>query len=202
MKKTSMKKMFISGALALSCLLTATTGALASEKANDKIVVWDGAEVVKNQTGKMTFTKDVKVYKKDKEGNFVSLVVPKGNFFRVYDIEKYNGERYYNMSSGYRVKSTKMVVFKEVPLEIRRSFYENPVSINISRNPVIVNYNNADANTFDVPRTKYLKYGEIISTKGTTWFDTPQGSGDSAEGYEIVDTTNIKLVEASALKLK
>lgn len=202
MKKTSMKKVIISGALALSCLLTATTGTLASEKVSEKIAVWDGAEVVKHQTGKMTFTKDVKVYKKDKEGNFVSLVVPKGNFFRVYDIEKYNGESYYNMSSGYRVKATKMVVFKEVPLEIRRSFYENPVSINISRNPVIVNYNNADANTFDVPRTEYLKYGEIISTKGTTWFDIPQGSGDSAEAYEIVDTTNIKLVEASELKLK
>jgi len=192
-----MKKVIISGAIALSCLLTASTGVLASEKASDKIAVWDGAEVVKNQTGKMTFTKDVKVYKKDKEGKFVSLVVPKGNFFRVYDIEKYNGERYYNMSSGYRVKATNMVVFKEVPLEIRSSFFENPVSINISRNsPVVVNYNNADANTFDVLQTKPVKYGEIISTKGTAEFDM---SGDSAEAYEIVDTTNIKLVEKSEI---
>ena len=98
-----MKKVIISGALALSCLFTATTGTevLASQKAT----VWDGAEVVKHQTGKMTFSKDVKVYKKNPEGKFVSLVVPKGrDFFRVYDVEKYGGDTYYWMSSGYRVK--------------------------------------------------------------------------------------------------
>lgn len=117
--------------------------------------MWDGAEVGKSQTGKMTLTKDVKVYKKNKEGKFESFVVPKGNFFRVYDVEKYGGETYYWMSSGYRVQETGLVVFKEMPLETRREFFKDPVSVNISRNPVNVTYDNA-AETFKTSTLSFL----------------------------------------------
>ena len=49
----------------------------------------------------------------------------KGNYFRVYDIEKYDGKVYYWMSGGYRVQSTNLVVFKEVPMNLRVSFFDN-----------------------------------------------------------------------------
>ena len=49
------------------------------------------------------------------------------------------------MSSGYRVKKTDLFVFKAMPIEIRREFFGNPVSVNISRNPIDVTYDNADA---------------------------------------------------------
>jgi len=95
-------------------------------------VMHDGAEVVKGQTGKMTFTKDIKVYKKNPNGTFDSLVVKRNNFFRTYDIEKYDGKTFYQMGQ-YRVQATDLVVFKEVPLKIRASFYQNPSYININR---------------------------------------------------------------------
>ncbi|MFJ7406790.1 MULTISPECIES: hypothetical protein [unclassified Lysinibacillus] len=95
-------------------------------------VMHDGAEVVKGQTGKMTFTKDIKVYKKNPNGTFDSLVVKRNNFFRTYDIEKYDGKTFYQMGQ-YRVQATDLVVFKEVPLKIRTSFYQNPTYININR---------------------------------------------------------------------
>lgn len=96
-------------------------------------VNWDGAQVVKDQTGKMTFTKDVKVYKKNVNGTYSSMIVKRNNFFRVYNIEKYDNKSFYWMSSGYRVQATDLVVFKEVPFEIRSSLYKNPGYIVINR---------------------------------------------------------------------
>ena len=48
-------------------------------------VIWDGAEIVEGQTGKMTFKKDVKVYKKLPNGQFESFLV-KQNLILEYDI--------------------------------------------------------------------------------------------------------------------
>ncbi|QUG43645.1 hypothetical protein KD050_10670 [Psychrobacillus sp. INOP01] len=85
----------------------------------DAKVIWNGSEIVEDQRGKMTFTKDVKVYKKLPNGQFESLVVKRNNYFRVYDIEnQYSTKPYYWMSGGYRVQATNLVIFKEVPYEI------------------------------------------------------------------------------------
>lgn len=89
-------------------------------------VIWDKSEIVERQSGKMSFIKDVKIYKPMADGTFTSMIAKKNNFFRVYDIEKYNGKVYYWMSSGYRIEATDLVTFKAVPMEIRASFYENP----------------------------------------------------------------------------
>ena len=83
-------------------------------------VVWDGAEIVKGQTGKMTFSKDVKIYKKNVDGTFTSLVVKKGQFYRVYGHEYSTVGKVYNMSGGYRVQVTDLVIYKEVPLAIQQ----------------------------------------------------------------------------------
>jgi len=83
-------------------------------------VIWDGAEIVEDQNGKMTFKKDVKVYKKLPNGQFESLVVKRNNFFRVYNVEKYNNQTYYWMSSGYRVQATDLVIYKEVPSDVKQ----------------------------------------------------------------------------------
>lgn len=192
-----MKKTIISGALALSCLF-ATAITETDVLANEKSTVWDGAEIVKNQTGKMTFSKDVKVYKKNAKGKFVSLVVPKGDFFKVYDVEKYGGETFYWMSSGYRVKKTDLVVFKAIPIEIRGKFFKNPVSVNISRNPIDVTYTNADAvSTPPEKQKRNVPYGEVLNLYGDCClqsYHTPKmGDGDM---YKFNDPTDIKLVEA------
>lgn len=92
--------------------------------------LYDGAEVVKGQTGKMTFKKDIKVYKRNPNGTFDSLVVKRNNFFRTYDIEKYDGKVFYQMGQ-YRVQATDLVAFKEVPIKIRSSFYQNPTYIKL-----------------------------------------------------------------------
>lgn len=83
-------------------------------------VIWDGAEIVEDQNGKMTFKKDVKVYKKLPNGKFESLVVKRNNFFRVYNTQSYNNKTYYWMSSGYRVQVTDLVIYKEVPYEVKQ----------------------------------------------------------------------------------
>lgn len=87
-------------------------------------VIWDGAEVVEDQTGKMTFKKDVKVYKKLPNGQFESLLVKRNNYFRVYGVEhSYRNQlplTYYLMSGGYRVQATDLVIYKEVPYDVQQ----------------------------------------------------------------------------------
>ena len=138
----------------LVILLLIGVGFFSSELSThaEEKVMWDGAEVVKDQTGKMAFTKDIKVYKKDSSGKFVSMTVKKGNYLRVYDIEKYGGKVYYWMSSGYRVLATDLVVFKEVPMNLRFHLYRytNWDMIVSSREGILNN-------------TK--KYGEILKDK-------------------------------------
>ena len=128
-----------------------------SAKAEEK-VIWAGAEVVKDQSGKMTFTKDVKVYKKDSSGKFVSMVVKKDNYLRVYDVEKYDGKVYYWMSSGYRVQSTNLVVFKDVPMNLRVSFFKNPGWIVTNEKGVLQN------------KKMYGALLENYEVRGPEWF--------------------------------
>ncbi|AVK82587.1 hypothetical protein C3943_02990 [Lysinibacillus sp. B2A1] len=123
-----MKKLFI-------VLLAAFVFAVVNPTKSEAKVMYDGAEVVKGQTGKMTFKKDIKVYKKNSDGTFDSLVVKQNNFFRTYDIEKYDGKIFYQMGQ-YRVQATDLVVFKEVPVKIRSSFYNNPTYIYINRDQI------------------------------------------------------------------
>ncbi|MEY9979001.1 hypothetical protein [Lysinibacillus sp. RC79] len=152
-----MKKLFI-------VLLAAFVLAVVNPTKSEAKVMYDGAEVVKDQTGKMTFKKDIKVYKKNPDGTFDSLVVKRNNFFRTYDIEKYDGKTFYQMGQ-YRVQATDLVVFKEVPIKIRSSFYNNPTYIFINRNSNIATYGmwfNESTN----PGFSFTNNGQILSYCG------------------------------------
>ncbi|MEY9979003.1 hypothetical protein [Lysinibacillus sp. RC79] len=127
-----MKKLFIG-------LLAAFIFVVVNPTKSEAKVMYDGAEVVKGQTGKMTFKKDIKVYKRNPDGSFDSLVVKRNNFFKTYDIEKYDGKIFYQMRQ-YRVQATDLVVFKEVPIKIRSSFYNNPTYIYFNRDGITNNY--------------------------------------------------------------
>lgn len=163
-----MKKIFI-------MLLVAFVLAVVNPTKSEAKVMYDGAEVVKGQTGKMTFKKDIKVYKKNPDGTFSSLVVKRNNFFRTYDIEKYDGKIFYQMGQ-YRVQATDLVVFKEVPIKIRSSFYNNPTYIIINRD------GNYDLGSYGY----YLRRGEW----DISFSDTKNGQlitfGDSGDGsYQL-----------------
>lgn len=156
-------------------LLVAFVLAVVNPTKSEAKVMYDGAEVVKGQTGKMTFKKDIKVYKKNPDGTFSSLVVKRNNFFRTYDIEKYDGKIYYQMGQ-YRVQATDLVVFKEVPIKIRSSFYNNPTYIIINRD------GNYDLGSYGY----YLRRGEW----DISFSDTKNGQlitfGDSGDGsYQL-----------------
>lgn len=78
-------------------------------------VIWDGAEIVKGQVGKLIFNKDVKIYKKNADNTFTSLVVKKGQSYRVYSVNKESVGIVYGMSGGYRVQQTNLVSYKAIP---------------------------------------------------------------------------------------
>ncbi|WP_068985937.1 hypothetical protein [Lysinibacillus xylanilyticus] len=148
-------------------------------------VQWDGAQVVKGQTGKMTFTKDVKVYKKNANGTYSSMTVKRNNYFRVYDIEKYDNKTFYWMSSGYRVQATDLVVFKKVPLNIRASLYDNPAYININRQGYSYGQH------YQLDSTFYNK----ISIGENLYYSYYDADGGSIEVY--IDGSDIRIFETT-----
>lgn len=163
---------------------------------------WDGAQVVKGQTGKMTFIKDVKVYKKNANGTYSSMVVKQKNFFRVYNIEKYDNKTFYWMSSGYRVQATDLVVFKEVPFEIRSSFYENPGYIVINRQGTTA-YFEEKYPILDLAYGEHLfndfvqgsHFSSVSFVNGKLDYYYSYYEGNSVDG--IIDGTDIRIVETT-----
>jgi len=190
-----MKKLFI-------VLLAAFVFAVVNPTKSEAKVMYDGAEVVKGQTGKMTFKKDIKVYKKNSDGTFDSLMVKRNNFFKTYEIEKYDGKTFYQMGQ-YRVQATDLVVFKEVPIDIRSSFYNNPAY-------VMINHQGVKTNGMD----NFIEYGTLFIVgkreevcrpqvllvsieKGKLNYHYCVGDieGGDVTGTGILDSTDIRIFE-------
>lgn len=176
------KKGLLGLLLAGSCFFTAD--ALAADS-----VIWDGAEVVSGQVGKMTFSKDVKVYKQNTDGTFTSLVVKKGNFFRVYGVEQSSIGTVYNMSGGYRVQATDLVIYREVPLSIQQQFgttFKKGSNISVSsKGGVSIKPEPNSA----VDRIGHAEHGAILQVLGTAGdfvkviYDPGLGTDAVLEGY-------------------
>lgn len=186
-----MKKFFL-------MLLAAFVVLMVNPSTSKAKVIYDGVEIVKGQTGKLTFSKDVKVYKKNANGQFESMLVKKGNYFRVYNIEKYNKQTYYWMSSGYRVQASDLTVFKAIPFEQRVQFYQNPAYMWINRDkPFYSFYNESDSlATHAHSYYTYLnKWGNFIFEQGelvNTYDMSFVGGGIEKR---TIDPTDIQLIE-------
>jgi len=180
-----MKKFF-------TVLLAALILAVINPTISNAKVIYDGAEVVKGQTGKMTFKKDIKVYKRNPNGTFDSLVVKRNNFFKTYDIEKYDGKTFYQMGQ-YRVQATDLVVFKEVPIKIRASFYNDPTYININRDHISDfkrygnYYHKDDEVSKEAVKISFLNDGQVFS-----YCSADLEVGESCVEYQ---GTDIKIAE-------
>ena len=148
-------------------------------------VKWDGAQVVKGQTGKMTFTKDVKVYKKNTNGTYSSMTVKRNNYFRVYNIEKNKNKTFYWMSSGYRVQATDLVIFKKIPLDIRASLYDNPGYININR----------QGHSFGLHYRTGVIYHNISIGENLFYSQYNEDGGPMINGY--IDAADIRIFETT-----
>lgn len=133
-------------------------------------VIWDGAEITKGQTGKLTFSKDVKIYKKNADGTFVSLIVKKGEFYRVYGHEYSTVGKVYNMSGGYRVQATDLVIYKEVPLAIQQQVsggkftVGTPIFANSAKGVSIKEAPNSSAKT--IMHTPYGAVFKVVELSG------------------------------------
>ncbi|MFJ7841867.1 hypothetical protein ACIQXG_20800 [Lysinibacillus sphaericus] len=177
-----MKKLFI-------VLLTVFVFAVVNPIKSEAKVMYDGAEVVKEQTGKMTFKKDIKVYKKNPNGTFDSLVVKRNKFFRTYDIEKYDGKIFYQMGQ-YRVQATDLVIFKEVPIEIRSSFYKSPIYIVSTRDGI-----NASKNYGHFIRNQETWFIDFKNTKNGQLLKYCNSEYEKDESCYEYPGTDLKIVE-------
>lgn len=124
-----MKKQWLTGLVFTAGL--ALSAFLGSDEASAK-VMWDGAEISTGQTGKLAFNKDTKIYKKNADGTFTSMVSKKGSFWRVYGKEQTSTGLVYNMSGGYRVNASHLTTYKEVPIYI-----QDQVKLNITKHTLL-----------------------------------------------------------------
>ena len=129
-----MKKIMI---VALLTVMSMTSWALVTAQAD---VRWDGAEIMTGQTGKLSFVKDTKVYKKEADGTFTMFLAPKGSFYRVYGTLKTSVGPVYRMSGGYRVNASNLVTYRDIPLAV-----QNQLQIGVTEH--IVSYPN-ETNVF------------------------------------------------------
>ena len=126
-----------------------------------KSLVWDGSEIVPGQIGKMTFKKDAKVYKNDKNGKFISMVVKRNHYFRVYNSEKYSGHEYLWMSGGYRVSKTDLVIYKEIPRDVYAQLngttYQNGDYVYVSKDntPVFFSFDKNEYKKWGLKKNEY-----------------------------------------------
>ncbi len=177
-----MKKGLIGLLLAGSCFFSAN--ALAADP-----VIWDGAEVVSGQVGKMTFSKDVKVYKQNTDGTFTSLVVKKGNFFRVYSVEQSSIGKVYNMSGGYRVQATDLVIYREVPTSIQQqlgTIFKKGSNIYVSSKSGVSIKPEPNSAVDSIGHTNQGAILQVLGTAGDyvkVMYDPAKGADFVLEGY-------------------
>lgn len=189
----------------LLVLLAAIVLTVINPAKSEAKVIYDGAEIVKGQTGKMTFSKDVKVYKKNVNGQFESMLVKKGSYFRVYNIEKYNGQTYYWMSSGYRVQATNLTVFKAIPFEQRVQFYDNPAYLWINRDkPFKSSYDEQGSfGTYDHTYHTYLNRWEweLKIEQGELVYITDMSVVGGGIKRDKIDSTDIQIIEPQPVNI-
>ncbi|MBM7701595.1 hypothetical protein [Metabacillus iocasae] len=115
-----MKKALISISAALMLLSPFAGQASAAESK----VAWKGNEIKVNQLGVVHFVKDVKTYKRNPEGEIISVERGKaGLAYRVYSIVKKGDTIVYNIGANTQVQQTNLVKYEQVPVEIRSKFF-------------------------------------------------------------------------------
>ena len=177
-----MKKCLLGLLIAGSCFFS--TSALAANP-----IIWDGAEVVYGQVGKMTFSKDVKVYKQNTDGTFTSLVVKKGNFFRVYGVEQSSIGKVYKMSGGYRVQATNLVIYREVPASIQQQLgtvFKKGANIFVSSKGGVSIKPEPNSAVESIGHTQHGTILQVLGTAGDyvkVMYDPAKGADFVLEGY-------------------
>ncbi|MBM7702075.1 DUF3298 and DUF4163 domain-containing protein [Metabacillus iocasae] len=106
-----MKKMAIA---ALTGMLLLSPLGQSQDSAEAK-VMWGSTELVKGQVGKVTFSSDIKLYKKNKDGSFTVSIGKKGQAYRVYEMIYQNEKTLYNIGGNIFVPQTNIVKFEKAP---------------------------------------------------------------------------------------
>lgn len=119
-EENQMKKILMSISAAMMLLSPFAGQASAAEPQ----VTWKGNEIKVNQLGVVRFVKDVKTYKRNPEGEIISVERGKaGLAYRVYSIVKKGDTTVYNIGINTQVQQTNLVKYENVPLDVRKKFY-------------------------------------------------------------------------------
>ena len=92
---------------------------LANASTQKEKVMWGANELYDTQIGRLVFTKDVKVYKKDAKGEVkFHMNAKKGSMWRVYKITDEGGKKIYNLGAGVRVQQSNLSKYELAPKDL------------------------------------------------------------------------------------
>ena len=92
---------------------------LANASTQKEKVMWGANELYDYQIGRLVFTKDVKVYKRDANGAVqFHMNAKKGSMWRVHKITKEGNMNVYDLGAGVRVQQSSLSKYESAPKEL------------------------------------------------------------------------------------
>ena len=97
----------------------ASTLAEAKLQQSTQTFMWGVNELYDSQMGRLVFTKDVKVYKKDGNSEVkFHMNAKKGSMWRVYKITDEGGKKIYDLGAGVRVQQSNLSKYESAPTDL------------------------------------------------------------------------------------
>lgn len=169
--------------------------ASASTQQTVKKFMWGANELADSQVGRLVFTKDVKVYKRDGNGAVqFHMNAKKGSMWRVHKITKEGKINVYDLGAGVRVQQSSLSTYEAAPKDlIAKQVKENGVLLLWGKNRGL-------ATPLEYPQIHKLASEDIKNKVNKLIEDNANwiahgALGDNAEvKYSVVENKNNRLV--------
>ena len=160
-------------------------------KQSTQKIMWGKSELTKTQIGRITFLKDVKVYKKDNNGKTkFHMIAKKGSMWRVHQIIK-EGKRYiYDLGGGVQVTKSNLSKYEPAPT--------NLVQKQVKQYGALITW--SKYGFVEYPQVHRLASKDVKDKINKDIKDTVEwvqhgalGAGGSANAYKVTENKNNRL---------
>ena len=154
--------------------------------------MWGANELYDSQMGRIVFTKNVKVYKKDSKGVAqFHMNAKKGSMWRVYKITDEGGKKVYDLGAGVRVQQSNLSKYETPPKDL--------VAKQVKQNGAYLSWEQGVGSAHPYPQIRKLADESIKD-------DLNKGIKDMAiwasHSGDVLEDMEIKVLENKNNKLK
>lgn len=160
------------------------------QQQNQKFM-WGANELYDSQIGRLVFTKDVKVYKRDANGAVkFHMNAKKSSMWRVYKITDEGGKKIYDLGAGVRVQQSSLSKYESAPSDL--------VAKQVKQNGAFLSWENYGS-SHPYPQIRKLANESVKDKINNHIEDT---AIDMSHSGDIVEYMEIKVLENKNNTLK